>query len=524
MRLSGVGSIQAKVLSVTNTHAFAKAGVMIRETLAPDSVHADVVVSPSSGVAFQRRPTTGAASTGDTVAGLTAPYWVKLERFLGGIFRAYHSADGTTWQEIGTPQTIMMANDVYIGLALTSHNVITTCTATFSNVTTTGTVTGQWQSQDIGIASNTADQLYVAVQDSAGKSAVVKHIDPNAVLLNTWQQWNVALKDFAGVNLRAVKKMSIGVGDRVSPKPGGAGSLFVDDIRLYVPRCLPDLLKPAADFNSDCVVDYADLVIMSNDWLRSDYSSPPLMAWYKFDGNANDSSGNGRHGTATGAVTYAAGKFGQAINLDGSSYVVITGYKGILGSNAFSITAWAKSTSTGDVTMVNWGTNVGGQRADFRLYQGRLRCEHGAGNLQANTVLADGQWHHVAVTVTQSAPISYPNVKLYLDGNDDSRITTDPDTFNIVANVDVNIGRRGTNNDRVFPGSLDDVRIYDKVLSQAEIRTIMDGSLGSVSEYHPLTMPANLYDAEPQSLKAVNLMDYTVLADSWLNEQLWPQP
>jgi hypothetical protein len=106
---------------------------------------------------------------------------------------------------------------------------------------------------------------------------------------------------------------------------------------------------------------------------------------------------------------------------------------------------------------------------DFRLGGGRLRVEHGNGNLQGNTVLADGQWHHVAVTVTENAPLSYPAVKLYLDGNDDSRTTIDPDTFNIVANIDVNIGRRGTNNDRLFLGSLDEVRIYDRVLSQEEI-------------------------------------------------------
>jgi len=46
-----------------------------------------------------------------------------------------------------------------------------------------------------------------------------------------------------------------------------------------------------------------------------------------------------------------------------------------------------KSTSTGDVTMVNWGSSTNGQRVDFRLYQGRLRVEHGNGNLQANTTL-----------------------------------------------------------------------------------------------------------------------------------------
>jgi hypothetical protein len=194
-----------------------------------------------------------------------------------------------------------------------------------------------------------------------------------------------------------------------------------------------------------------------------------LVLRCEFEGNLNDSSGNGRHGTGVGNPTFEAGKIGQAVTLNGSNYVEITGYKGILDVNAFSITAWVKSTSTGDVTMVCWGSSTNGQRVDFRLYQGRLRVEHGNGNLQGNTVLADGQWHHVVLTVTENASISYPDVKLYLDGLDNSQTTTDPDTFNIVANVDVNIGRRGTHNDRVFPGSLDDVRIYDRVLTQEEI-------------------------------------------------------
>ena len=43
--------------------------------------------------------------------------------------------------------------------------------------------------------------------------------------------------------------------------------MYVDDIRLYQPRCLPDLAKPPADFNGNCVVDYPDLQIMANEWL-----------------------------------------------------------------------------------------------------------------------------------------------------------------------------------------------------------------------------------------------------------------
>jgi len=131
--------------------------------------------------------------------------------------------------------SIPMSVDVYIGLCLTSNNVDETCTAEFSDVTTDGT--GDWQSQDIGIESNIGEQLYVVLEDSAGSSAVVNNSDPAATTIDTWTEWNIPLTDFADVNLQAIKKMIIGVGDPSSPdtQPGGAGTLYIDDIGLYLP-------------------------------------------------------------------------------------------------------------------------------------------------------------------------------------------------------------------------------------------------------------------------------------------------
>ena len=244
-QLSGLGSIQAKVLSVTNTDPWAKAGVMIRETLAPGSTFAAVYITPGNGCRFHLRSIIDGSATSDSSVvtneqkAITAPYWVKLERVGGNRFNAYYSSNPATdpWHLMAwSPQIVTMAPDVYIGLALTSHNVNTTCVAEFSDVTTTGTVTGQWQSQDIGIESNVADQLYVALADSANNSATVKHPDPDAVLLDTWQEWNIDLTDFGGVNPASIKKMSIGVGDRVTPQAGGSGKLYIDDIRLYRPQ------------------------------------------------------------------------------------------------------------------------------------------------------------------------------------------------------------------------------------------------------------------------------------------------
>ena len=197
---------------------------------------------------------------------------------------------------------------------------------------------------------------------------------------------------------------------------------------------------------------------------------PNLVGYWQFEGDALDASGNGRDGSLQGNATFTDGLFGQALELGGSpDYVNIDGYQGILGGHAFSIAAWVTSTGSGDRTIVNWGSSTNGQRVDFRLYQGRLRVEHGNGNRQGDTTLNDGEWHHVALTVVEGASISYPDVILYLDGQDDTRSGTDPDTFNITASVDVSIGRRATHNNRYYPGLIDEVRIYDKELTADEV-------------------------------------------------------
>jgi hypothetical protein len=85
-----------------------------------------------------------------------------------------------------------------------------------------------------GQADNSQERLYVAIEDGAGHIAVATHPDPNAVLATQWQKWQIPLADLrtAGVDVAAVKKMVIGVGDRNSPYPGGTGKIYIDDIRL----------------------------------------------------------------------------------------------------------------------------------------------------------------------------------------------------------------------------------------------------------------------------------------------------
>ncbi len=242
-QLSGVGSISAQVLSVENTDGWAKAGLMIRESLAPGSKFAFVFVSPANGCRFQVRLTTDADAIADdsvtTLQAIEAPQWVKLERNAAGDFNAYNSDDGVTWSPLAwNPRRVLMSPNVYIGIALTSHNSGVTGIAEFSNVQTTGTVTPMmWTHEAIGatMLSNDAEPMYVALNGSA----VVSHDNPNAAQINEWTEWNIDLQAF-GINLTNVNTISLGFGDKTNPQAGGSGTAYFDDIRLLRPLLEPE--------------------------------------------------------------------------------------------------------------------------------------------------------------------------------------------------------------------------------------------------------------------------------------------
>jgi regulation of enolase protein 1 (concanavalin A-like superfamily) len=235
-QLSGNGSLTMRVDSIANTDVWAKAGPMIRETLDDTAKNAYIAVTPASGVSFQWRSALAGTSANSQTTGLVAPYWVRLTR-TGNVFKAERSADGKTWTQQGVDTTVPMAANVYIGMAVTSHNANATTTAEISNVSTTGTVTGSWQALAIGAAqrANSPAPLYLVVEDKAGKKATAVNADPAATTVAAWTEWRIPLSDLAGVNLAAVKKLTIGVGDKASPKAGAAGMLYLDDIGFGKP-------------------------------------------------------------------------------------------------------------------------------------------------------------------------------------------------------------------------------------------------------------------------------------------------
>ncbi len=130
--LTGDGEVIARVVSQTNTNPWAKAGVMMRNTLAANSQHAMMIITPGRGASFQYRSNSGFSSSHQTTGGLTAPIWTRLVRE-GDTLTGFTSGDGIQWILRG--QTSISLNEtIYVGLAVTSHNDGAISTATFENV------------------------------------------------------------------------------------------------------------------------------------------------------------------------------------------------------------------------------------------------------------------------------------------------------------------------------------------------------------------------------------------------------
>ncbi|MBM4094326.1 MAG: discoidin domain-containing protein, partial [Planctomycetes bacterium] len=81
-----------------------------------------------------------------------------------------------------------------------------------------------------GHLSNAPGTLYVEVEDKAGKRKTVNHPNAKATTFLHWTEWRIARSDLTGVDLKAVKKLAIGVDHRLDSKAGGAGRLYFDDI------------------------------------------------------------------------------------------------------------------------------------------------------------------------------------------------------------------------------------------------------------------------------------------------------
>ena len=443
------------------------------------------------------------------------------------------------------------------------------------------TINGDWTTADVKALvlqyygepnddTTDDDRIYVALEDNASP---IPHIgvakcDREASDVN---EVNLDLYKFEeqGVDLTNIKKVYIGFGDPCKIHPewfssslpdpcelasSGTGTVWFDDIRLYPPRCRPEMVRDKGDFSGDCYVNLIDLAIIVNDWLMSNYyaipvqpplplQDPNLLVEYKFDSGFNDTSDWGYHGESWGDAVVSGGVLQLRglgrVNVAPDDFNEVNPFDGL---RDFSIAIAFKTSkpgilisSSGDDDPLNHSMAVFVTPTLSRK-DTVVRAAVVYGNYYVDTITAEdnplnNQWHHAAVTYDAKTNTH----RLYLDGAAAPRRVFDPNIPYIEQDT-VCIGGSfnpdfpGVNN---FDGDINSVRIYKRVLSPDEICYLANEAAGfdpiDPNCYHPLISPANIvdhlldYDLSKRRTKQVNFRDYKELADNWLKELLWPE-
>jgi regulation of enolase protein 1 (concanavalin A-like superfamily) len=217
-KLTGDGTIVARVASVQNTDLRAKAGIMLRESLADNSRQVDCFIAPDNSANFQYRLSTGGSSNAAaSVAGSAAPYWVKLAR-AGNVVTGYRSADGVSWSQVGSAVTVNMGSSIYAGLCLTSKNNTKLNTSAFDNVSVSTTLNGPAVVGPITAAPHATDTKGAGSGKGDDRSADLA-MDGN---VNTFFQSDVASGSWIGLDLGSAKTITE---VRFAPRNGFAGRM-----------------------------------------------------------------------------------------------------------------------------------------------------------------------------------------------------------------------------------------------------------------------------------------------------------
>jgi len=241
---------------------------------------------------------------------------------------------------------------------------------------------------------------------------------------------------------------------------------------------------------------------------------PGLVAWWPANGNAVDVVG-GNNGTLTNGATYGPGEVGQAFSINNNHAGIFIGNPAALQLQNFTIEAWVQR---GTLAKVSNDPNANGGAAALFYYgsQGYGMGMHTDGTISLTKIdvndvndgaqgarVTDLNWHHVAVTKSGST------VSFYIDGVAYPSVSYSS-TFQFT--TPAAIGVRGdlinANNNDSFAGSIDELAIYDRALTPAEIQSIYDaGSAGKVAPPStPVAAPASLVAWWPANGNAVDVV------------------
>jgi hypothetical protein len=210
-------------------------------------------------------------------------------------------------------------------------------------------------------------------------------------------------------------------------------------------------------------------------------ADPNLLAWYKLDdgsgSSATDSSGNGHTGTLVNSPQWTSGIVGGALQFDGSSNYVTVPSSPDVGGGSFTLTAWINTTNSGvDQKFIDkWNDNSGNFQFSFQVFHDQhlwlsIRQTSGVEAIASGTTtISPNRWYHAAAVADAVAK----TMTIYVNGVAET-LQANPGWDGTVQSVamEMNIGRKCSVFD-YFKGRIDDARVYNRVLSQAEVQALV---------------------------------------------------
>ena len=257
------------------------------------------------------------------------------------------------------------------------------------------------------------------------------------------------------------------------------GSL--DDIAIWNRKLTPTEITALYTGSSPCLTTTPTPTVN----LPSCIPTSSLTGWWPFCGNANDESGNAHHGTPLGA-TLTTDRFGNSNNayfFNGSSHIETT-YVGVLGANKRAVSFWAKtSDATNPMTGVSWGKsesfpNTGKKfGCEFNIFSTGLTIDGADCAITYNTpsAHADNNWHHYVYQMDSASLLN--QVQIFMDGVLVTSVATDfrgTSTMITLPNYNVWFGKMDNGLPYYFNGSLDDIAIWNRKLTQTEITALFN--------------------------------------------------
>ena len=418
-----------------------------------------------------------------------------------------------------------------------------------------------WFRGTLGNSVTANDKMYIALDDGSTIAASI-YPDTNDINVPLWQEWNIDLAEFAGVDLSNISKIHIGFGGQQftgQSADGGQGTVYFDNFALFTTRCVQ--AEAPGDATGDCTVNGDDIMELQVGWLESDYEVPPIepnwadmLVEYRFASDLQDTANDydGIDGDGEGTAVQVSGGYLSIEQLVGDDYhveVPLGADNPFDGSQDYTVSMMVRVPadiegpyvlfSSADEAAPNDPNNhsmhilkdawiEAGPGDDVWFKSGWVDIFWLDGSWATEVEGSWTDWTHVAVVYDAATTV----MTYYLDGEPPGyTMELDPNIPDI-ADDKVHIGdtlnlefQEGDTSGG-FTGDIDDFRIFSSALPHANIMWLAGKAEAT---YFPLEQPSNLYPKvgsygwDPNNVDIVDFKDFSILANNWLaEEKLWP--